>query len=193
MNSTTDSSARRRLPPDARRDEILASATELISSVGFNATTIDHFARAAGISRPGLLHHFSSKEALLEAVLARRDRDTVDALRHDTIAHTPGAARKLLDDLVRWNADRPQLVQLYTILAAEALSIDHPAYHYFRARERLALEFFAERIVPWHPRPRAAALQLIAYLDGLQLHWLRDSAIDMVEQWEFFAESFFED
>jgi hypothetical protein len=39
-----------------------------------------------------------------------------------------------------------------------------------------------------HPNPRAAAVEVLAFLDGLQLAWLRDSCIDVAAQWELFAD-----
>jgi hypothetical protein len=36
-----------------------------------------------------------------------------------------------------------------------------------------------------------AAIELLAFLDGLQLNWLRDPAIDFLAQWEGFADRFF--
>ncbi|GAB3710758.1 TetR/AcrR family transcriptional regulator [Mariniluteicoccus flavus] len=191
MGDPATTRPRRRLLPAERRSEILTSATELISAVGFNATTIDQFAAAAQISRPGLLHHFPSKEALLEAVLTRRDGDTLEALQRDSPAGTPTEAREITHALVRWNAERPELTRLYTILAAEALSPDHPAYAYFRTRQRRVQDLFAAKVVAWHADPPAAALQVIAHLDGLQLHWLRDPTIDIVDQWDAFAAHFF--
>ena len=191
MSVTKSPSTRRRLLPEDRRDEIIAAATQLISAVGFNATTIDHFARAAGISRPGLLHHFASRDALLEAVLERRDGDVIGAVHREATAQNSVEAREVLSELVRVNADRRQLVQLYTILAAEALAPEHPAYDYFRRRQTAATRLFAERILPWHPEPLAAAAQVIAHLDGLQLQWLRDPTIDLIGQWELFAEVVF--
>lgn len=180
---------RRRLLPEERRAEIIAAATDLISATGFNATTIDDFARAAGISRPGLLHHFPTKEALLEAVLTRRDNDTVEALRGDA-ASDAVEARALLTALVAFNQERRPLVQLYAILAAESLSPDHPAHAYFRTRQRQAEELFSEKIFSWHSDPLGTSRQAIAHLDGLQLAWLRDPSIDIVDHWENFATRF---
>lgn len=191
MSVTKSEAPRRRLLPEERREEIVASATDLISRVGFNATTIDHFARAAGMSRPGLLHYFPSRDALLEAVLERRDGDVIEAVHRDATAQSPTQARKVLSDLVRVNVDRPELVQLFTILAAEALAPEHPAHDFFERRQAAATSLFAENIFHWHPEPVVAAVQVIAALDGLQLLWLRNPSIDLAVHWESFAEVFF--
>lgn len=58
--------------PGQRRAEILAAATEAIASKGFRGTSLADIALVVGVSQPGLLHHFPSKEQLLLAVLEQR-------------------------------------------------------------------------------------------------------------------------
>jgi AcrR family transcriptional regulator len=53
------------------RGVILDAATRLFAERGFDATPLQAVAEAAGIRKPSLLYHFSSKEELREAVLAR--------------------------------------------------------------------------------------------------------------------------
>ena len=64
-------------PPDAatlRRAAILDSAAGVFLRYGFEKTSMEDLARAAGLSRQGLYLHFSTKEALFkEAVLALLD------------------------------------------------------------------------------------------------------------------------
>src|SRR5580658_9040189 len=74
------------------REAILAAARQLFGQRGFRGTSLASIAEAAGLSQPGLLHHFPSKTDLLLAVLASRDAsdgqmssrlsgDIVDGLR----------------------------------------------------------------------------------------------------------------
>ena len=51
------------------RRQLLATATDLFASQGYEATSIDNVLDAAGVSRGALYHHFPGKEALFEAVL----------------------------------------------------------------------------------------------------------------------------
>jgi len=55
----------------ARRDRIIAVATELFHERGFYATGIDDIGTAAGITGPGVYRHFGSKDEILIAVLDR--------------------------------------------------------------------------------------------------------------------------
>lgn len=58
------------------RDDVLRTAAQLFALDGYSATSIGHIAEAAGLSKSAVLYHYSSKESLLEAVLA----PTVDGL-----------------------------------------------------------------------------------------------------------------
>lgn len=52
------------------RERILEVAAKLFVERGFEATSVRDIAAAIGISNPSLYHHFSSKSALLEQLLA---------------------------------------------------------------------------------------------------------------------------
>lgn len=54
-----------------RRGELLDAAEQLFLEHGFHGTSVDDLGAAAGISGPGVYRHFSSKDALLMAVLDR--------------------------------------------------------------------------------------------------------------------------
>lgn len=55
----------------ARRDRIIAVATDMFHERGFDATGIDDIGEAAGITGPGIYRHFASKDEILIAVLDR--------------------------------------------------------------------------------------------------------------------------
>jgi AcrR family transcriptional regulator len=54
----------KRLPADRRREQLLDMALKLFASRGFNATTMEDIAEAAGVTKPLLYQHFDSKRAL---------------------------------------------------------------------------------------------------------------------------------
>jgi AcrR family transcriptional regulator len=58
-------------PPADAPTRILDAAENLIIVRGVTALTLEAAAREAGVSKGGLLYHFASKEALLEALLGR--------------------------------------------------------------------------------------------------------------------------
>lgn len=60
-----------RLKRADRREQILASATEVFARSGFAATNLDDIATEAGVTRVILYRHFDSKSDLYQAVLDR--------------------------------------------------------------------------------------------------------------------------
>jgi AcrR family transcriptional regulator len=55
---------------EATRTQLIAIATRLFAARGYEGTSIEAVLQEAGVSRGSLYHHFSSKEALFEAVVA---------------------------------------------------------------------------------------------------------------------------
>ena len=53
-----------RLTAEQRRGQLFAVALELFAQRGYRATTMDDIAEAAGVTKPLLYQHFSSKRAL---------------------------------------------------------------------------------------------------------------------------------
>jgi AcrR family transcriptional regulator len=68
---------------EATRAQLIAIGTRLFAARGYEGTSIEAVLQEAGVSRGSLYHHFSSKEALFEAVLedvaARASAQTVEA------------------------------------------------------------------------------------------------------------------
>jgi AcrR family transcriptional regulator len=54
--------------PDVRA-AVIRAATRLFAAHGFDGTALQDVADAVGVSKPAVLHHFSSKERIREAVL----------------------------------------------------------------------------------------------------------------------------
>jgi AcrR family transcriptional regulator len=56
--------AARRLTAEQRRQQLVAVALELFAQRGYRSTTMDDIAEAAGVTKPLVYQHFSSKRAL---------------------------------------------------------------------------------------------------------------------------------
>ncbi len=162
---------------EGRRRAILEAALEVFAERGYQGATIAIVADRVGLSQQGVLHYFPNKQTLLANVLALRDQNDLDVL----LATAQGHATTLdfLAELVERNAERPGIVQSFTVLAAESVTEDHPARDYFvdryaQARERLTalLERDLGGDPPHGVSHRDAAVLLIAVLDGLQQQWL---------------------
>lgn len=56
-------------PPQLRAEIALRAAVAVFGAQGFHSTTMDDVARTAGMTKPMLYEHFSSKDTLFEAVV----------------------------------------------------------------------------------------------------------------------------
>ncbi|BBY65454.1 TetR/AcrR family transcriptional regulator [Mycolicibacterium helvum] len=70
-----------RLPRDERRGQLLAAASEIFVDRGYHAAGMDEIADRAGVSKPVLYQHFSSKLELYLAVLNRHVENLVSGVR----------------------------------------------------------------------------------------------------------------
>ncbi|MCU1599711.1 MAG: putative TetR-family transcriptional regulator [Frankiales bacterium] len=168
----------------ARRADILHKALEAFAERGFQGSSLREIAEAVGLSQAGVLHHFSSKEALLAAVIAEKD---AASLSHFESAVGIGVLEGLREVVVS-NLAQPGLVRLFTTLSAEAINAEHPAHDYFqeryaRSRRRLARALHEGQTVgEVNPSIDAGAVAsaLLAVMDGLQVQWLLEPSLDVL-------------
>jgi AcrR family transcriptional regulator len=196
---------RPRLPAAERRRQIVDVAAGLIADRGFWGVSMQDIADRCGLTVPGLLRHMESKVGLLIAVLEHRDVEDARSLRthlgsgEDELpddwaaAHPAGVdLRRLCAATMQRNATQPEMVRLFTVLAAESLEPTHPAHDYFAKRQQQAAAAYAALAERLTDRPELLARQLLAMMDGLQLQWLRNpEATDLVQEWETAAEALF--
>lgn len=170
----------------AKRREILEQAMALFGEAGYRGASLREIAARCGLSHPGLLHHFPTKESLLLAVLEHRDQVDGEWLGMECATGVDMLRR--LVDLVRLNATRRGIVELFTVLSGEATSADHPAHAFFVKRYQTTLDTMEhayarardDGVLRPGIEPRVAAQQLVALMDGLQIQWLLDDrGVDM--------------
>lgn len=172
----------------ATRQQILDEALRLFGEVGYRSASLREISARCGISHPGLLHHFPSKEALLAAVLARRDE--LDTERFMPRTGSGLDQLRQFVALVEHNVRVPAIVELHAALSAEAADPSHPAHAWFVERyEETRVRFGevmararADGVLRDDVDPTTAATALAALMDGLQVQWLLDrDAVNMVE------------
>lgn len=161
-----------------KKARILAEALTLFSTRGYVGTSLADIARASDISKAGLLHHYSSKDQLLAAVLDERDRRTMSRL--------PGGdagAEVALDawvEMVAHNQRHPDGVALYTAMSAAVIDADHQAHPWFRQQLMSAIAYLVDALergkatgeVRADAPSEQIARKLVALSDGLQVQWL---------------------
>lgn len=64
------------------RDRILDTALELFSHQGYHAVSVRALAKALGFTEAALYKHFPSKRAVFEALVARQQQWTLEAMAH---------------------------------------------------------------------------------------------------------------
>ena len=57
------------------RQKILTAASQIVQCKGVAKLTLEAVAKEAGLSKGGLLYHFSNKEALIEGMIVRGVED----------------------------------------------------------------------------------------------------------------------
>ena len=162
--------------------EILEKATEAFAQRGFTGTSVREIAKAVGMTQQGLSHHFPTKEALLLAVLQRRDELALDQYRDRGMSATD-----ILRAIIQDNLTKPDIVQLTTTLASEAIDPDHPAHEFFTEHFAAARQVFAT-LLRWGQRrgeirddldAEELAPIVVAVYEGLQLQWMIDPELDL--------------
>ena len=162
-----------------RKKQVIHAAIRFFGQYGFHGARLADIAKEAGVTEPGLLHHFPSKEDLFMEVLAERDQ--IDRERFDPTTHTKdGDPLNSLQKLVEHNETVPGLVQLFTVLVAESIDQHHPGHEFFKHRYHDLRDQTVKVLcnAQEHHDIRTdipaddLAIMLFAMMDGLQLQWL---------------------
>jgi AcrR family transcriptional regulator len=172
-----------------RRQRILAVAQRLVTRNGGRGTTLSQIAQEAGVTTAGLLHHFESKEQLLHAVLDARDADD---LAHVDIT---GDVVEQLERVTERFERSPGLIGLFTVLLTENLDPDAPLHDRFLGRYQDAVTIVAEGIRRGQNAgryrtdldPAVKAVEIIAFLYGMETSWLLDPSIPLNDVFRGYA------
>ncbi|WP_210508725.1 TetR/AcrR family transcriptional regulator [Naasia sp. SYSU D00057] len=178
-----------------RRRQVVITATEVFGEHGFRGGTLQQVADRVGGTPAAVLKLFGTKEKLLIAVLEHWGAVTNEIVLEGTApyAHLDGFAK-----LMRYHVAHPGLLQLYTTMAAEATSAQHPAHEFMTRRYRDALAsmrgWFQEAVDAGHLRPLSRAdiaheaEYLLAALDGLEIQFLLNPAFDLERSFALYTE-----
>ena len=176
-----------------RPQQIIAAAIPLIGQCGYYGFSIRALADACGLSVPGVLHHFRSKEAILFAVLDYRERRDFEAVWQGLPFRDPerlssyslAETKRLLRETVVRNSQQANVLRLVTMLRTEALYPQHPAFEFFRDRNQRSLETITHMFTGKVPSPQTTAAQVMALMLGLETLWLGNpDLIDLVDLWD---------
>jgi AcrR family transcriptional regulator len=166
----------RRESQEATRARLIEAAERAFTRHGFDGSSVEQIAEAAGFSRGAFYSNFSDKNELFLAVLDKRRLELATAL-DEIIRRTPDAGRRL--EAVRdWFVDQWWRQKDWIALRVE---FSRRAMRNRAVRERLArlrrheletyaglvAEYFATAGVEPVERPETVALALLAVWQGL--------------------------
>ncbi len=133
-------------PPSTTRERIAAVALELFSRQGFEQTTIDEIASAAGIGRRTVFRYFASKN---DMVWADFDR-TLERLRTALARHAQDpmmeALRRAVIESNRYEEGELPALRMRMTLITRVPALQGHAVIRYSAWRRLVAEFCAARI-----------------------------------------------
>ena len=121
LPSSTESEARLS-KGEARREAIIEAALRLILESGAQALTLDGVAKEAGVSKGGLIHHFSTKEALVRGVINSATQTLHERIESDYEASTdraPGSFTRCYIETTLSHAEEGYLLPLLELTARE--------------------------------------------------------------------------
>jgi AcrR family transcriptional regulator len=172
-----------------RRAQILDAALNRFGQDGYRRTSLARVAEDAGITDAGLLHHFRDKQQLLHAVVEywfqRQDE-------HWTRVSASATAREVFRSylqVIEANLREPGMVELEVVLAAEAISPDHPAHALFSGWQENGVQRLAANLRAGSESGElepdadhvALARECFAIDAGIRLQWLASGrAFDLI-------------
>lgn len=164
-----------------RKQRILGATQHLVVRHGWRGITLSQIAREAGVSPAGLLHHFESKEQLLHAALDARE--AYDETHFD-------AGGDLVEQMNLLEArfrEVPELIGTYAVLRMENLDPAAPLHDRLLSSQRGSVEEVAQEIRRGQREgryradidPTAMAVEVMAFLHGVEAMWLLDPEIPL--------------
>jgi AcrR family transcriptional regulator len=173
-----------------RRQRILSVAEKLLARNGWRNTSLAQIAREAGVTPAGLLHHFESKEQLLNAVLDARDHD--DDTHADRSGNLADEIKRVADRFVR----APELVGTFTVLLVENIQPDAPLHDRLLKRQQDARDIVADIIIRGQLDGRyrsdfdaaTKAVEILAFINGMETSWLLDPSLPLTDVFKSYAE-----
>jgi len=173
---TTAAPNKKEARAEVTRRSILVASSRLFARRGYHKTTIADIAQAIGLTSGAIFHHFPSKEALLEAVVAWLARGIGVYSDYLNRVDTPGSST--VDGLIAIMCDhfhrQPEATICLAALATEFAGSHHPMEATLKEVYEDFVGTFA-RVLERHPKvrnPRAAAIAFVGSVQGIAIQGL---------------------
>lgn len=152
------------------KDQILDAAVAVVSKNGIANLTLDAVAAEAGLSKGGLLHHYPSKDRLVQAMVSRcadNWRTTLDAAYAKAPPGPGRLARAILDHCLLDAACWTEELRLRSAAVFAALALNPSLIAPLRAVHGEVLERVAADGLP-----EGTSDAVVSAVDGLWLNWV---------------------
>jgi AcrR family transcriptional regulator len=175
-----------------RRRAMVDAAIELFARQGVRGTGVAAIAERAGATPSALIHHFGSKDGLVQAVLEEADRRALERLSitRDAEPTLDQAFDWFVRDAEHTAASERRLAALHTTLTAENLEPGSVLHTWFRDRGRALrahlVALFTRAVADGSARAdldaELLAAETAAFIEGAHLLWLLDTEkVDLTE------------
>ena len=152
------------------RSQILDSVEAVVVEHGVRKLTLDAVARHAGLSKSGLLHHFPSKEFLIDALVARTVECWRESMNRTIADQAPGMFPTVrgvisccLGEATEWNDQLRRTSTALLSVMVHGSGKDTPLHVYYRQ----LLSQMKEEM-----KDSAMADLVLAVIDGIWLRWV---------------------
>ncbi|MBM4268877.1 MAG: TetR family transcriptional regulator [Deltaproteobacteria bacterium] len=182
---------------EATKRAILDAAMSLYAKRGYQGTGLIAIGESAGVTHAGVLYHYGSARNLLAAVLDERDRRFWRDTAEGWVGKDGLVALAQLPRVAEWNLANRELAKLYSVLQAENVDEEQEAHEYFVWRRRRVRGRIERAIDAGKKRgeirldvdARRKADEVVAFMDGAQLHALLDPEVDAIAIFESYTEA----
>lgn len=172
--------------------QIVQAGVKLFARQGYHKTTIADLAQAIGLTTGAILHHFPTKEDILDAVVDWVKRgiqdyaDIANSAQHGSIAVVEEVVRNMCNHFRR----SPEATICLAALATEFAGSNHPMETRLKGIYDVFVESFA-RILQNNDgitNPRAAAITFLSAAQGIAVQaLLREGEVTVDELAEGFV------
>jgi len=131
----------------SKKEELLEKSLKVFYQYGFHASGVDFIAQKTGVSKTLIYSHFSSKDALIEAVLDRRDSDFRHWLeqRVENLSTTPHSRLYcVFDALDEWFSEEGFKGCMFIKASSEFMEPNHTLYLQARKHKQKLELYFAD-------------------------------------------------
>lgn len=154
----------------SKKNQIILEALNIFYQVGFQAAGVDFIVNHTGISKTTIYNHFESKEALILAVLDKRDSDFRSWLsqRVDELADSPETKLFcVFDALDEWFQQEDFKGCMFIRASSEYQELDGPIFKQSALhKERLKIYFHELASKANCTNPMAVANQMLILKEG---------------------------